>query len=102
MYGRDKLHFLNAADVFALPSHNENFGNVYLESLAAGTPILASKHTPWSIVEQFGCGQWVNNDEVSVTNALKLLFEGDAYHLHKNSLKCAQNYSWKKFSGNYF
>ncbi|MCV5283340.1 glycosyltransferase, partial [Escherichia coli] len=33
IYGRDKLLFLNAADVFALPSHNENFGNVYLESL---------------------------------------------------------------------
>lgn len=95
IYGRDKLLFLNAADVFALPSHNENFGNVYLESLAAGTPILASIYTPWSIVEQFECGQWVNNDEVSVTNALKLLFEGDTYHLQKNSLKCAQNYSWK-------
>nr|QKQ37162.1 glycosyltransferase [Escherichia coli] len=94
---------LNAADVFALPSHNENFGNVYLESLAAGTPILASKHTPWSIVEQFGCGQWVNNDEVSVTNALKLLFEGDAYHLHKKIvLNVLRTIHGKKFSGNYF
>ena len=41
--GQDKIDFLANADIFVSPSHDENFGNVYIESLAAGTPIVASK-----------------------------------------------------------
>ena len=37
-----KYQFLKMLDVFCLPSENENFGNVYLESLRVGTPIIAS------------------------------------------------------------
>ena len=32
------------ADLFVLPSHNENFANVVIESLAVGTPVLVSRH----------------------------------------------------------
>lgn len=46
--GQDKIDFLVNADLFCLTSHNENFGIVYAESLASGTPIVASKNTPWS------------------------------------------------------
>jgi glycosyltransferase involved in cell wall biosynthesis len=34
----------SAADAVALPSHHENFGNVLLESLLCGTPVVASKN----------------------------------------------------------
>lgn len=47
---QDKIDFLGNADLFVLTSHTENFGNVYVESLAAGTPIVASKNTPCSVV----------------------------------------------------
>jgi glycosyltransferase involved in cell wall biosynthesis len=33
-----------AADLMVLPSHNENFANVVIESLAAGTPVLVSQY----------------------------------------------------------
>ena len=33
-----------AADLLVLPSYNENFANVVIESLAAGTPVLVSKY----------------------------------------------------------
>ena len=33
-----------AADLMVLPSHNENFANVVIESLATGTPVLVSKY----------------------------------------------------------
>ncbi len=33
-----------SADLMVLPSHNENFANAVVESLAAGTPVLVSRH----------------------------------------------------------
>jgi glycosyltransferase involved in cell wall biosynthesis len=40
-------HVFAKHDLFALPTLNENFGHVIIESLAAGTPVLASDQTPW-------------------------------------------------------
>lgn len=34
-------------DLFAFPTHGENFGHVIFESLRAGTPVLLSDQTPW-------------------------------------------------------
>lgn len=61
LYGIKKYQFLKMLDVFCLPSKNENFGNVYLESLRVGTPIIASKFTPWKNVIRFKCGLITNN-----------------------------------------
>lgn len=35
-------------DLFAFPTHGENFGHVIFESLSAGTPVLLSDQTPWT------------------------------------------------------
>ena len=67
---QDKIDFLANADLFVLPSHNENFGNVYLESLATGTPIVASKNTPWQEVEKYDCGKWVENNIKEISQAM--------------------------------
>ena len=40
----ERLAVFRAADLMVLPSHNENFANVVIESLAAGTPVLVSRH----------------------------------------------------------
>ncbi|MCA0978728.1 glycosyltransferase family 4 protein [Qipengyuania flava] len=34
-------------DLFAFPTHGENFGHVIFESLRAGTPVVLSDQTPW-------------------------------------------------------
>lgn len=59
------------ADCFVLPSHSENFGSVVLEALAVGTPVIASTGTPWKILEDSGCGLWVDNDPVTLSQALE-------------------------------
>ncbi len=64
--GKDKLIFLAGADLFILPSKNENFGLVYAEALAAGTPVIASTATPWQHLDAIGCGRWVPSDVVSI------------------------------------
>ncbi|CAA6807580.1 MAG: Putative glycosyltransferase [uncultured Sulfurovum sp.] len=92
---QDKIDFLANADLFILPSHTENFGNVYVESLAAGTPIIASTGTPWSEVESYHCGKWVENSVESTTKAALILLEQDRKVLRKNALILAEKYNWK-------
>jgi glycosyltransferase involved in cell wall biosynthesis len=40
----ERTAVFEAADLLVLPSHNENFANVVIESLATGTPVLVSQH----------------------------------------------------------
>ena len=93
--GQDKIDFLANADLFCLPSHNENFGNVYVESLATGTPIVASKMTPWSEVEDYDCGKWVKNSIEETSKAMNEVLEKDREIMRINSKKLAYKYDWK-------
>ena len=52
------LELLKNAHFFILPTLNENFGYVFIESLAAGTPILISDQTVWSEIVERNAG-WV-------------------------------------------
>jgi glycosyltransferase involved in cell wall biosynthesis len=61
-YGDAKEQLYANALVTILPSHTENFGNVVIESLAQGTPVIASTGTPWQLLETEQAGSWVNND----------------------------------------
>lgn len=39
-------------DLFAFPTHGENFGHVIFEALRVGTPVLVSDQTPWTNTPQ--------------------------------------------------
>ncbi len=43
LHGAEKFRCYAAADLFVLPSVNENFANVVIEVLSAGTPVLVSE-----------------------------------------------------------
>lgn len=92
--GRNKINFFANADLFCLPSHNENFGNVYVESLAAGTPIVASTNTPWSEVEDGQCGKWVPNDIKPTSDAMIEMLRKDMQAVRQYSQRHASNYDW--------
>lgn len=60
----------HAAEVFVLPSHQENFGMAVAEALACGVPVLLSnKVNIWREVVQDGAG-FVAEDTLSGTTAL--------------------------------
>ena len=50
--GEKKELFLRKAKCLVMPSHTENFGIVAVEAMAQGTPVIASKNTPWEIIEK--------------------------------------------------
>ncbi len=91
---QDKIDFLANADIFASPSHDENFGNVYIESLAAGTPIVASLNTPWQEVETANCGKWVANTIEDTSKAMLELLAKDRDLMRLNSKAMANKYEW--------
>jgi len=93
-----KIDFLANADLFVLPSHNENFGNVYIESLASGTPIVASTSTPWQEVEEYDCGKWVENSVDSTHNAIVEMLKKDREDMRENAKKLAYKYDWKNIA----
>jgi glycosyltransferase involved in cell wall biosynthesis len=42
LYGKERIEALVDADLFVLPSYQENFGIAVVEALAAGCPVLVS------------------------------------------------------------
>lgn len=67
--GKERL-YANAS-VTILPSHSENFGNVVIESLAQGTPVIASVGTPWELLEIERAGLWTSNDPDKLRQAIE-------------------------------
>jgi glycosyltransferase involved in cell wall biosynthesis len=55
--GDEKWGALQAAEVFVLPSHQENFGLAVVEALSAGTPTLISRQVNiWPEINRDGAG----------------------------------------------
>ena len=96
--GQDKVDFLANADLFVLPSHTENFGNVYIESLATGTPIIASENTPWEEVEEADCGRWVNNSVEETADAMTNMLRADKKRMRENARKFSEKFDWKNIA----
>lgn len=66
-----KLSLLQAADLFALPSHHENFGFALIEAMACGTPVLASRGVLiWPDVELSGAGFVADGNELALSRTL--------------------------------
>lgn len=57
-------------DYQILPSKSENFGMVVPEALICGVPVIASKGTPWEILEKEKCGWWVEPTVESIAEAI--------------------------------
>ena len=57
VYDDRKWGLLSAAQFLALPSYSENFGNVVLEAMAAGCPVIVAPEVGMaSVVRDAGCG----------------------------------------------
>jgi glycosyltransferase involved in cell wall biosynthesis len=68
--GAQRTSLYQAADLFVLPTHQENFGLVLVEALACGTPVITTKGVDiWPELEQAGSAI-VSPDPKAVADAL--------------------------------
>ena len=66
---------LRAAEVFVLPSHQENFGLAVVEALACGTPVLISdKVNIWKEIVEDGAGMVGEDTEAGTRDLLARWF----------------------------
>ena len=99
-YGSAKHGALQDADLFVLPSLNENFGLVIAEALAAGTPVISTRGTPWSELPSRGCGWWVDDGADSLaaalTNAMRMPRLALKEMGYKGRIWMAEAFSWQR------
>jgi glycosyltransferase involved in cell wall biosynthesis len=96
--GLEKWNLFRQADIFVLPTYSENFGLVVAESLAAGTPVITTKGTPWSDLVTYGCGWWINIGVEALTDTLNMMMATSSEELadmgRKGQMLIRHKYSW--------
>lgn len=77
--GADKVALVQGAIALALPSRSENFANVVLEAMAAGTPVLVTPEVGLAgVVEAAGAGLVVAGEAEAIGRGLAELAEDPA------------------------
>jgi glycosyltransferase involved in cell wall biosynthesis len=70
--GADKAGLLHLADALVLPSFSENFGNVVLEAMAAGLPVVVTPQVGLAgVVQQHRAGVVTESDPPLLAAALR-------------------------------
>ena len=76
LYDDAKWAAYRDADVFVLPSQNENFGNSAAEAMACGTPVIVTDQCGIAPIVEGRAGLVVPHDSRAIAAALKLLLDG--------------------------
>jgi glycosyltransferase involved in cell wall biosynthesis len=70
-FGNSKWAAYRDADVFVLPSQNENFGNTAAEAIAAGTPVIVTEHCGIAPLLVNEAGLVVPHEVTALANAIE-------------------------------
>ncbi|MBL9002040.1 MAG: glycosyltransferase [Phycisphaerae bacterium] len=77
--GREKISLYQNADLFVLPTSQENFGLVLIEALACGTPLITTKGVDiWQDVQASGAAEIVDQRPEQLAEAIAKLLSDES------------------------
>ncbi|MFX1276301.1 MAG: glycosyltransferase family 4 protein [Promethearchaeota archaeon] len=100
-----KLRELYASvDIFVFPSELEGFGQVLLEAMASGTPVICANKPPMSLIIRNGGLTFEVNNSRDLAGKIIRLFNNpeEMFKLGSNGIREAKKYEWKKIAKIYF
>lgn len=71
LFGEEKWQAYGDADVFVLPSQNENFGNTAAESIGMGTPAIVTERCGVAPLLKDKAGLVVKHDKAELADAIR-------------------------------
>jgi len=96
LYDDAKWTAYRDADLFVLPSQNENFGNTAAEAVACGTPVLLTDRCGVAALVDGRAGLVVPHDRAALTTGLEKLLEDSSLRqrLQDGCGEAARQFGW--------
>ncbi|MCE1252948.1 MAG: glycosyltransferase [Anaerolineae bacterium] len=95
-------YYYSAAELLVMPSHYESFGLVALESMACGTPVVASRVGGLAFLIQDGINGYSvpDGDVNALSERITFLLQNPRQRtaLGQNANAYAQDYAWEKIA----
>jgi len=105
LLGEQKLSAYVDADIFVLPSYQENFGLVLAEAMACKLPIITTNQVNiWKEIQEANAGKIINCDEFELYSQLKLLLENPDMRKKmgkKGRELVERKFNWEKVGGKF-
>ena len=98
----DLSPYLAAADLFVLPSSYESSGLVFLEALASGVPVVATRVGIAPEVIEDGVNGWlVDRDPVEIARRLEELAAAEPGTFSAAARRAAERFGWRAIAERY-
>ena len=96
LFGQEKWAAYRDADVFVLPSQNENFGNTAAEAVASGTPVIVTEQCGIAPLLANQAGMVARHEVHHLAEVLSRILTDEELrrHLEAGCAKVTRNLGW--------
>lgn len=102
LFDQEKADAFAAAELFILPSYSEGSPMVVLDSLASGVPVITTKASTWSDLNEYNCGWWTDISTTAIASALReavVMPVDDLHQMGEEGKKLIESkYIWPKLA----
>ena len=100
---KEFLKYLASSDIFVFPSQQEGFGQVIIEAMASGTPVICANILPMAKIVGNGGLTFKLNNPLNLSEKIIFLLKNreELNKLRENALKIAKNYQCSRIADLY-